>query len=165
MNSRNNIIDDFNKTLEEFIMKSMNQFPNETKLKTYYSAFKVSKLYDKTLPIKIYMGGCLTYEEQIKNRDSEFFVNKKTFREGIVKCTSFTDDIGLVNYWHSLDESSRSAIWEYIQTLFVMGKMYIDNDTTLINKINSIYNNLSHEEFENADKNDKLSDIFKSKIK
>lgn len=165
MNSKNNIIDDFNKTMEEFIIKSINQFPHETKLKTYYSAFKVSKLYDKTLPIKIFMGGCLPYEEQIKKRDSEFFVNKKAFREGVMKCSSFTDDIGLVNYWHSLDESSKNSIWDYIQTLFVMGKMYINNDTALINKINSIYNNLSQEEFENADRNNKLSDVFASKIK
>ena len=160
MEAKKKVVTDFNTTLEEFIIKMQNQFPEETKLKSYYSAFKVSKMYDSTLPIKIFMGGCLPFEQQIKNRDSDFFVNRKTFVEGLTKCTSFSTDIGLVNYWHSLDNDSKKAIWDYIQTLFVMGKMYVNNDTTLINNINNIYNNLSHEEFENVNKNNKFSQKF-----
>lgn len=164
MEAKKKVVIDFNTTLEEFIIKMQNQFPQETKLKSYYSAFKVSKMYDSTLPIKIFMGGCLSFEKQIKNRDSDFFVNRKTFVEGLTKCTSFSDDIGLVNYWQSLDDDSKKAIWDYIQTLFVMGKMYVNNDTTLINNINNIYNNLSHEEFENVNKNNEFSKKFTHSI-
>ena len=67
MNNQTNVIEEFNKTLEEFINKMILQFPEETKLKTYYSAFKVTKMYDKSMPIKIYMGGCLSFTEQIYN--------------------------------------------------------------------------------------------------
>jgi hypothetical protein len=72
------LIDEFNKTLEEFINKMIIQFPQENKLKSYLSAFKVTKMYDKTMPIKIFMGGSLEFKEQIKNNEtySEDFVNK-----------------------------------------------------------------------------------------
>ena len=82
-NQTQKIIEEFNKTLDEFINKMIVQFPEETKLKTYYSAFKVTKIYDKTIPIKIYMGGCLNFAEQIKTRDSDFFAKRKQFVEKV----------------------------------------------------------------------------------
>ncbi len=142
MNSTN-IIDEFNNTLNDFISKMIIQFPNETKLKTYYSAFKVTKMYNKNIPIKMFMGGCLSFTEQIKNRDAEFFKKRTEFVDKLKRCSSFTDDIGLVDYWDSLSETSRTAIWDYIQTLYVMGEMYINQDNTTIESINQFYNKIS----------------------
>ena len=115
----NYIVDEFNKTLDEFINKMILQFPVETKLKTYYSAFKVTKMYDKSMPIKIFMGGCLNFTQQIKDRDTEFFAKRETFVNRIKEASSFTDDTGLVNYWENLSDASKTAMWDYIQTLFV----------------------------------------------
>jgi len=163
--SKQKIFEDFNTILDEFIQKMISQFPQETKLTSYYSVFKMSRMYDKGVPIKIYMGGCIQFKEQIKNRDSEFFVNRKQFVEGIANCSSFSDDIGLVNYWHSLSDETKNAIWDYIQTLFVLGEMYINDDTTLIKQINNIYSNLESQEFEKMSDTNELSNDFKSKIK
>ena len=156
-NPLNTTIEEFNKVLDEFINKMMVQFPQEPKLKTYYSAYKVTKMYDKSMPIKIFMGGCLQFKEQIRTRDTEFFERRKGFVNKITVASSFSDDIGLVNYWHSLSESSRNAIWDYIQTLFVMGEMYINKDTSIVEKINHVYNNIS---FENSMKTLKENDTF-----
>ena len=78
MNNNNKllILQEFNNTFEEFINKMILQFPQESKLKNYYSAYKVAKLYDNSTPIKVFMGGCLQYENEVKNRDSLFFKNK-----------------------------------------------------------------------------------------
>lgn len=146
MNNSTTIIEEFNKTLEEFINKMIIQFPQETKLKTYYSAYKVTKMYDKTMPVKIFMGGCLPFTEQIKARDTEFFAKRKGFVDKLQKASSFSDDIGLVNYWENLSDNSKNAIWDYIQTLFVMGEMYVNKDTSIIQKINSVYNKVSFDE-------------------
>ena len=156
-NPMNQTIEEFNKVLDEFINKMIAQFPQEPKLKTYYSAYKVTKMYDKSMPIKIFMGGCLQFKEQIKIRDTEFFERRKAFVNKITVASSFSDDIGLVNYWHSLSVTSKNAIWDYIQTLFVMGEMYINKDTSIIEKINHVYNNIS---FENSMKNLKENDTF-----
>lgn len=156
-NPLNATIEEFNKVLDEFINKMIVQFPEEPKLKKYYSAYKVTKMYDKSMPIKIFMGGCLEFKEQIRTRDTEFFERRRAFVDKIRVASSFSDDIGLVNYWHSLSESSKNAIWDYIQTLFVMGEMYINKDTSIVEKINHVYNNIS---FENSMKTLKENDTF-----
>ena len=159
------VIDEFNKTLDEFINKMILQFPEETKLKTYYSAYKVTRMYDKTMPLKIYMGGCLQFSEQIRNRDTNFFAKRKAFVNKIAQASSFTDDTGLVNYWENLSDVSKNAIWDYIQTLFVMGEMYINKDSSIVQKINSVYNNISFDEsMQNLKENDTFTEDFISRI-
>lgn len=165
MNNSTTIIQEFNKTLEEFINKMIIQFPQETKLKSYYSAYKVTKMYDKTMPIKIFMGGCLQFSGQIKSRDTEFFAKRKGFIDKLQKASSFSDDIGLVNYWENLSDSSKNAIWDYVQTLFVMGEMYINKDTSIIQKINSVYNKVSFDEtMKNIKENDTLAQEYVEKL-
>ena len=146
MEQKNKILLDFNKVLDEFIEKMILQFPQESKLKSYKSAYNVTKMYDKTMPIKIAMGGMLPYKDHIKTRNEDFFRNKKTFIDKAVIASSFSNDLGLVNYWATLSDVSKIAIWEYIQTLFVLGEMYINNDSNIISSINKIYNNLSFNE-------------------
>lgn len=164
-NSNGKVLDEFNKTLDEFINKMILQFPNENKLKTYYSAFKVTKMYDKTIPIKIYMGGCLQFSDQIKNRDTEFFAKRKTFVNKISTASSFTDDTGLVNYWENLSVNSKNAIWDYVQTLFVMGEMFINKDSSIIQKINNVYNNISfNESMKTLNENNTFTEEFINKI-
>lgn len=159
------IVKEFNITLDEFINKMINQFPEESKLKTYYSAFKVTKMYDNTMPIKIFMGGCLEFRDQIKNRDTLFFAKRKGFVNKIRQASSFTDDTGLVNYWDNLSENSKKAIWDYIQTLFIMGEMFINKDFSIINKITKVYNNLSfNESMDYLKENDTFTEEFINKI-
>lgn len=159
------IVDEFNKTLDEFINKMIIQFPEEPKLKTYYSAYKVTKMYDKTMPIKIFMGGCLQFSTQIKSRDTEFFAKRKGFVNKLQQASSFSDDIGLVNYWDNLSNNSKKAIWDYIQTLYVMGEMFINKDTTIIQNINNVYNKVSFDEsMKDLKENDTFSEEYIKKL-
>jgi len=158
-----NIIKEFNTTLEEFIIKLSNQYPTESKIKVYLNTFRVTKMYNAQIPLKIFMGGCLNFKDQIKNRDSNFFINRKQFIERVENCTSFADDIGLVDHWLNLSEESKTSIWDYIQTLFVMGEMYINNNTNLMDNINNLYNNLSKDDINNLN-NKELSDNLKTKL-
>ena len=144
------------------------QFPQESKLKNYYSAYKVAKLYDNSTPIKVFMGGCLQYEDEVKNRDSLFFQNKKSFVDKLTKGSSFTDDIGLINHWTNLSEISKIAIWDYIQTLFVMGQMYINKNDNILTDIISTYKKTSFNnsvEYLDDNKDNINSDAFISTLK
>lgn len=161
------ILTKFNTIIDEFIVKMLNAFPDEQKLRTYYNAFKISKLYSKQLPIQIFMGGCLDFEQQIKTRDSEFFINRKTFVDKCVRASSFSNDIGLRDRWELTPEITRKSIWDYIQTLYVLGEMYIKKDKSVVEKINQIYDSMSISEmkrFEN-DSITQFSDDFTQKIK
>lgn len=161
------ILNKFNTILQEFIEKMLTAYPDEQKLKTYYNAYKIAKLYSKQLPIQIFMGGCLDYADQIKARDVEFFINKKTFVDKCVKASSFSNDIGLRDRWDTTPEKTKKSIWDYVQTLFVLGELYISKDKSLVDKINKIYESMSFGEmkrFENENVTH-FSDDFTKKIK
>ena len=160
----NKILDEFNNTLDEFISKMINQFPEEKKLVKYYQVFKFTKVYDKSLPIKIYMSTSLSSKEYIKNRDDEYFLNCKPLQERAVELSSFSSETGLQEQWTTLSDASKTAIWDYIQTLFVMGEMYINSDHNAIEELTNIRNNFDRNEVNNIYNNNGFTEKFKSKI-
>lgn len=160
------IVKNFNILLNEFICKMAKTFPEERKIKIYYRMFEVAKKYNQNLPIKVFMGGCLEFEHQIKTRDSEFFLCRDTFVQKCVGYSSFSDDLGLKKYWESLTEKTKGSIWEYIQTLYVLGEKYISNDSLILNEINDTYQKVSTNElkrFESSGDNN-FSDSFINNI-
>jgi hypothetical protein len=161
------VTENFNMILEEFIKKLVVTFPEQVKLNSYYKAFKLSKIVNQKLPLQLFMGGCTKFSVQIKNRDEIFFKNEPIFVDKCYKYSSFTKDIGLVDYWESMSSQTKNSIWDYIQTLFVMGEMFLNKNTTLKQKTHEIYQGLSEDEltrFENDDVN-QFSDDFLKKIK
>ena len=142
------VVDQFNFVIDEFINKMIVTFPDENKLKTFYAIFKSSKMFQKDIPLQMFMGGSIPFKDQIKNRNAEFFLSRPTFIESCVKVSSFSNDIGLVDQWVKSNEATKTAIWDYFQTLYVLGEMYMSKDSDAINKINLSYNNFSSDEYE-----------------
>ena len=148
----NDIPSKFNQILDEFIVKLINQFPDEIKLTEYYKLLKMIKILNKDLPIKIYMSHALPVKEFIKNRDSQYFKNKKGFVKGLKENISFSSAVGLEDRWENLSEVSKNAIWDYTQTLFVLGEYYINNNNELLNEIQT-YEKTTYEEIYNNNNN------------
>jgi hypothetical protein len=156
----NKLIDEFNLTLDEFVSKLINQFPEEEKLIKYYQIYKLTKLYDKSLPIKIFMSSTLNNKEQIKNRDDNYFINDEkciNFRKTVTESSSFSTETGLIDKWNGLSDISKTAIWDYTQTLFVMGEMYINKIPTAMDQINLVRENFTKNEVNNIYNNKKIS--------
>ena len=156
----NSILDEFNKTLDEFMSKMINQFPEEKKILKYYQVFKFTKVYDKSLPLKIYMSTSLSSKEYIKNRDDEYFLNNKPLQEKALELSSFSSETGLQEQWKTLSDASKTAIWDYIQTLFVMGEMYINSDHNAIEELKRIHTNFDRNEVNSIYNNNGLTDKF-----
>ncbi len=144
----------FNTILDEFMNKMVTTFPEQKKLSTYYKAFKVSRMYDNSLPLQVFMGGCMHYTEEIRERDEGFFKNKSSFVDSVGKCSNFGTDTGLVDYWDSLSLSTRKSIWDYVQTLFVMGENIINKTPKLLSQTRAIYDNMSMGEMKRFENND-----------
>jgi len=145
----NNIVDEFNNLLDEFINKMKIQFPHEKNIKKYHSTFSMAKMYDKSIPIKIFMSSSSKFKNEIKNKDEEFFKNRKTFTNRLEHYSNITSEMGLINHWDNLDINSRNAIWEYIQTLYVMGEMYINDDISILKNFKGTYENINHDNVKN----------------
>ena len=147
-------IDNFNKLFEEFLEKIISKFPY-ARLKTYNRGFKILKTTSPATPANLFMAGCIEYKTQIRQRDDNFFLKNKSVNDTAMNFGNFTEDCGLDTYWNELTPTTKKAIWDYIQSLFVLGEIIVNKDKTLFDKYNSMYasdykseiNNLHTENF------------------
>ena len=147
-------VENFNKLLNEFLEKIISKFPY-AKLKTYYRGFKILKTTSPSTPVNLFMAGCIDYKMQIKRRDDMFFLKNKNVNDKAKNFGNFTEDCGLAMYWNELEEPTKRAIWDYIQSLFVLGEIIVTKNKALFDKYNEMYaedykseiNNLHTENF------------------
>lgn len=131
-------IDNFNKLFEEFLEKIISKFPY-SRLKTYYRGFKILKSSSPATPANLFMAGCIEYKTQIKQRDDNFFLKSKSVNDTARNFGNFTEDCGLDKYWNELTPTTKKAIWDYVQSLFVLGEIIVNKDKTLFDKYNNMY--------------------------
>jgi len=144
-------IDKFNSLFNEFIDKIITKFPNESLL-NYKKAFVLVKIASPSSPANLFMAGCIDYKNEIKNRDEVFFINNESIKS---KISSFSTDIGIAEHWKYLTDTTKTAVWDYIQSLFVLGEIIIKNDSTEFDKIRN-------SKIENYSKD--ISDFHKQKF-
>lgn len=107
----------FNSLAEEFFQKMIKTFPRETKLKIYYAHFKTTKQFDVRKPMEYVMSPMINNGYQILSKDEKFFKD-----DGYVDLAeSFSSKTGLLNQWESIPEEIKNKIWEYVQSMYVLG--------------------------------------------
>ncbi len=158
-------IEKFNKLLDEFLEKLVNQFDN-FKLRNYRRGFLIIKETNKTVPVNLFMTSCIKFKQQIINKDDEFFFKKsEKIKEYAKNFGNFTDDCGLDKYWYDLNKNTQKAIWDYIQTLFVLGEIIVNKDKELFEKYNDFYLSDYKNEIVNISSANNFSEKFISKLK
>jgi len=156
-------IDNFNQLFAEFLEKIISKFQSE-KLKTYYKGFKILKSTSPDTPSNLFMAGCIDYKTQIKQREDVFFLKSKSINETAKNFGNFTEDCGLDVYWNELTPSTKKAIWDYIQSLFVLGEIIVNKNKDLFSKYNDMYSSNYKTEIDNLHTGD-FSVEFLEKIK
>lgn len=131
-------ISKFNSLFEEFLEKIITAFPNE-KLKTYRRGFLIIKATSPSVPVNLFMAGCVEYKREIVSRNDDFFLKDKKIKERANMFGNFTDDCGLDSYWDVLTSATKKAVWDYIQSLFVLGEIIVGKNKELFDKYNSLY--------------------------
>ena len=124
----------FNNLTEEFINKMIVTFPNENKLKVYLFNFKASKQFYPRAPMEFFMKPLIKVGYPIMTRDSKFFQSDRY----VEIAESFSSKTGLINIWNSTTQGIRDSIWEYTQSLYVLGMTtmgYQEQLQTLLKKI------------------------------
>ncbi len=156
-------LEKFNILFEEFLEKIISKFPY-AKLKTYLKCFKMLKTSSPSSPVNLFMAGCVDYKTQIKQRDDLFFLNDELVNSRARNFGNFTQDCGLDKYWDQLTPSTKKAIWDYIQSLFILGEIIVNKNKELFNKYNSMYASDYKTEISNLH-TDNFSVEFLEKIK
>ena len=152
-------IDKFNNLFNEFTDKIINKYP-EKSLVEYKKAFTLLNIASPSTPSSLFMAGCIDYKNQIKNRDELFFVNNVDIKH---KIRSFSIEIGINKYWNELSDNTKTAIWDYIQSLFLLGELIIKQNPTEFNRVRNCSVQDYKEEISNL-KQKKFSTDFLTKL-
>ena len=152
----------FNNLLEEFLEKLISKF-NSKRLKIYRRSFIMLKETSPSVPVNLFMAGCINYKKEITTRNDLFFLKDKQIAERAKLFGNFTDDCGLDSYWDNLTSETKTAIWDYIQSLFVLAEIIVNKNQETYAKYNNIYATDYKNEINNLN-NDKFSVDFLNKI-
>jgi hypothetical protein len=83
------------------------------------------------------MRGCINYKKEIINRDESFFIKNDEIKEN---CNYFNININseLINL-EKLSDLEKAAIWDYIQSLFVVGENIKKQNKKIFDEYEKLY--------------------------
>ena len=98
----------FNDMLQQFLVELETTFPEEKAFKKYHTSFDIMRAANPRKCVDAYMSKASQYSNQIMQKDDSFF-------------SEFTE-LPISLYWNdSLTEGTKNAIWQYLQTLNILG--------------------------------------------
>ena len=108
-------VDTFNELLLQFVDELAHTFPENTIVKTYRNTVSMLIKKDPGVCLETFMKNVKPHEELIRNQDERIF-------EELSRSYGILKTLDLESMWKSeLSDNSRSAIWQYVQGLYVLG--------------------------------------------
>lgn len=107
----------FNSMATTFLAKMEQTFPQEQKIKLYRQQFALVQGMNSKKPVEMFIENMYDYGEQILSKDERFFKQE----EFVNKAESISEKMGLVQYWDTMNQQTKNAIWEYIIGLYILG--------------------------------------------
>jgi hypothetical protein len=104
----------FNDMMGQFLTELHSAFPEEKNLKKYMAAFELMRSANGKLIVDGFMNGIAQYVDKINTRDESFFLEN-------AKDIDFLKEINITDCWPTASDATREAIWQYIQTLYMLG--------------------------------------------
>jgi hypothetical protein len=104
----------FNEMMGQFLVELHKTFPEEKGLKKCLSAFDLMKETNPRLVVDGFMASVTPFADKISAKDDTFFINES-------KNLDFMKDVNLEKHWSSCSQNTKDAIWQYIQTLYMLG--------------------------------------------
>jgi len=114
-------VDTFNELLLQFVDELAHTFPENTIVKTYRNTVSMLIKKDPGVCLETFMKNVKPHEDLIRNQDERIF-------EELSRSYGILKTLDLESMWKSeLSDNSRSAIWQYVQGLYVLGNN-VDED-------------------------------------
>jgi hypothetical protein len=104
----------FNDMMGQFLTELHSAFPEEKGLKKYMAAFELMRGANGRMVVEGFMANISPHVDKINARDETFFLEQ-------ADKIDFLKDINLAQCWPKASDGTRSAIWQYIQTLYMLG--------------------------------------------
>jgi len=119
--------------MEQFLQELSQTFPEEKTIQKYTVSFDLVKRSNPRKCVESYMASMSPYSELIMQKNEAFFL------ENSEKVAMFKD-IDLPKYWNDpeLSQGTKDAIWQYLQTLFILGTTITAIPTDTLNMIEGV---------------------------
>ena len=104
----------FNEMMDQFLTELNLTFPSNKSVIKVQSAFEVVKRTNPSHVLENFMNAVKPYSKKIMAKDESFVLEDSDNIE-------FLHDLGIVSMWNDSSENTKDAIWQYLQTLVVLG--------------------------------------------
>jgi len=138
----------FNDMMQQFLDELVLTFPDEKKLVKYQNTFVLLRKTNGKKPLSEFMSSISPYAKYLMQKDEEFF---KTHAAEV----PFLNDLDIQRLWNSdLSETSKSAIWQYLQTLYILGTTISSLPAETLSMIENVAQKCASQLQENATTSD-----------
>jgi hypothetical protein len=104
----------FNDMLSQFLVELHKTFPDEKGIKKMLTSFDVLKSTNPRLVVDTFMKGVTPYADKISAKDETFLLSE-------IETIDFLKDLNIKSYWERMTANTKSATWQYLQTLYMLG--------------------------------------------
>jgi hypothetical protein len=103
----------FNDMMGQFLVELSKAIPGEGGIKKFLTSFEMLRATNPRAVVDAFMKGISPYSEFISNRDETLLEKMATM--------DYLKDLQIQSHWSSLSANTKNAIWQYLQTLFMLG--------------------------------------------
>lgn len=102
----------FNEMCSQFLSELLETFPEEKSFKKYQASFDIMKSANPRKCVDVFMKAVTPHSALVMSKDETFFDK--------------FDELNIKKYWTpDLSQGTKDAIWQYLQTLNILGCVLI----------------------------------------
>ena len=124
-------VNDFNDMMAQFLVELHKTFPDEKGIKKMMTSFDLLKSTNPRLVVDGFMQGVSPYAAKISVKDETFLLEE-------MKNIDFLKELDVAKNWVKMSEGTKAAIWQYIQTLYMLGTTITSIPSETLSMIESI---------------------------
>ena len=121
----------FNDMMAQFLVELHKSFPEEKGIKKMLTSFDLLKSTNPRLVVDAFMTGVSPYAYKISTKDETFLLDE-------IEKIDFLRELNIKSYWTRMNESTKGATWQYIQTLYMLGTTIVSIPSETLSMIEGI---------------------------
>jgi len=121
----------FNDMLGQFLVELHKTFPEEKDIKKMTASFDMLRSTNPRVVVDTFMKGVSPYADRISAKDETFLLNE-------IEKIEFLKELNIKSYWTRMSANTKSATWQYLQTLYMLGTTITSIPADTLNLIESI---------------------------
>jgi len=125
----------FNDMMLQFLCELKDTFPEEKAIKKYAASFDIMRKSNPRKCVEVYMSAIGPFSQRITSKD-ETLLDEENL--------TFLNDMNIKKHWTpELSNNTKDAIWQYLQTLYMLGTTITAFPAETLGMIESVANSMA----------------------